>query len=72
MYDDEYENIDANLTNCNVGSRKRRNIRDNLFVINAITNASKQNPKEAIDMMSLNVSTLYGYRNASTISTMRA
>ena len=50
MYDDEYENIDANLTNCNVGSRKRRNIRDNLFVINAITNASKQNPKEAIDI----------------------
>ena len=50
MYDDEYENIDDNLTNCNVGSRKRRNIRDNLFVINAITNASKKNPKEAIDI----------------------
>ena len=47
MYNDKYENIDANLTNCNVGSRKRGNIQDNLFVINAITNASKQNPKEA-------------------------
>ena len=50
IYDDEYENIDENLTNCNVGSRKRRNIRDNLFVVNAIANASKQNPKEATDL----------------------
>ena len=50
MYTDEYEQIDTNLTNCNVGSRKRRNIRDNLFVINAIANESKQNPQEAIDL----------------------
>ena len=50
IYDDEYENIDENLTNFNVGSRKRRNIRDNLFVINAIANASKHNPKEATDI----------------------
>ena len=50
MYDDEYENIDKNLTNCNVGSRKRRNIRDNLFVINAITNSCKQNPEEPTDI----------------------
>ena len=49
IYNDEYEALDENLTNCNVGSRKRRNIRDNLFVINAITNSSKQN-KEATDI----------------------
>jgi hypothetical protein len=39
-----------NLTDCNVGSRKRRNVRDNLFVINAIMNPSKQNLKEALDV----------------------
>ena len=50
VYNDEYEDIDDNLTNCNVGSRKRRNVRDNLFVINAVTNATKQNTKEAIDV----------------------
>ena len=50
MYDDEYENIDKNLTNCNVGSRKRRNICDNLFVINPITNSCKQNPEEPTDI----------------------
>jgi hypothetical protein len=50
MYSDEYENIDKNLTHCNVGSRKRRNIRDNLFVINAISNSCKQNPNEPTDL----------------------
>ena len=50
IYNEEYENIDDNLTNCNVGSRKQQNIRDNLFVINAIANASKHNPKESTDI----------------------
>ena len=50
IYNDEYESVDQNLTNCNVGSRKRRNIRDNLFVINAITNSSRQNISEDTDI----------------------
>ena len=50
MYTDEYETIDNNLTNCNVGSRRMRNVRDNLFVINAIANENKQNPQEAVDI----------------------
>ena len=31
--------IDSNLTDANVGARKGRNIRDNLFVLNAVTNS---------------------------------
>ena len=50
LYFDLYEKIDDSLTDCNVGSRKRRNIRDNLFVINAISNQSKQKNKEAFDV----------------------
>ena len=50
IYNDENEVIDENLTNCNVGSRKRRNIRDNLYVINAITNSSKKNKDESTDI----------------------
>ena len=42
-----HETLDNNLTNSNEGSRKRRNIRDNLFVINAIANSSKKNNKES-------------------------
>jgi hypothetical protein len=41
LYEDEYEYIDEQLTDCNVGSRRRRNVRDNLFVMNAVTSASK-------------------------------
>ena len=41
LYFDMYEAIDVSMTDCNVGSRKRRNIRDNLFVINAISNKAK-------------------------------
>ena len=48
IYNDEYEKIDKNLTDANVGARKGRNIRDNIFVINAIMNSLKGN-KTAVD-----------------------
>ena len=36
IYNDVYPVIDSNLTDANVGARKGRNIRDNLFVLNAV------------------------------------
>ena len=39
MYNDNYFTIDGNLTDGNVGARKSRNIRDNLYVINAVSNS---------------------------------
>jgi hypothetical protein len=50
MYNDEYPTIDSNLTDCNVGARKNRNIRDNIFVLNAIMNDAVNGSKEAIDI----------------------
>ena len=50
IYNDEYSNIDQNLTDANVGCRKGRNIRDNLFVLNAITNSQKNEKEEALDL----------------------
>ena len=50
LYKDEYNEIDQNLTDCNVGSRKGRNVRDNLFVINAIMNENKQSPQGGLDV----------------------
>ena len=50
IYQDEYENIDKNLTDCNVGARKERNIRDNLFVVNAVINAVINGDDEPIDV----------------------
>ena len=50
IYNDEYENIESNLTDSNVGARKMRNIRDNIFVLNAITNSSKNTSEEALNI----------------------
>ena len=50
IYNDEYNTIDQNLTDANVGARKKRNIRDNLFVIYAIMNSVKRGNKESLDV----------------------
>ena len=39
VYNDSYYTIDSNLTDGNVGARKLRSARDNIFVIGAITNS---------------------------------
>ena len=51
IYIDEYQGVDDSLTDCNVGSRRQRNIRDNLFVMNAIMNASREGTDNACDIM---------------------
>ena len=49
MYQDKYEIIDEAMSDSNVGGRRRRNIRDNLFVIYAAINESIRN-KKSIDI----------------------
>ena len=46
IYNDEYQNIDQNLTDSNVGARNRSNIKDNIFVVNAILNSQKKHLKK--------------------------
>ena len=36
VYNDAYETIDKHLTDGNVGARRERNIRDNIFVVGAV------------------------------------
>ena len=50
IYNDEYATVEESLTDSNVGARKGRNIRDNLFVINAITNSVLKDKLEPIDL----------------------
>ena len=59
IYIDEYPNIDQNLTDCNVGARKNRNIRDNIFVLNAIMNSVKMKAEEALDCQIYDVQTCF-------------
>ena len=49
IYNDEYHKVDSRLADCNVGSRKLRNIRDHIFVMNAILNSVTNQTEEAID-----------------------
>ena len=55
LYNDLYETVDSNLTDSNVGCRKGRNIRDNLFVVNAITNEAKQKNAHPCDACTYDV-----------------
>ena len=50
IYNDQYEIIDEALSDCNVGARKNRNVRDNIFVLNAITNSVINGNSEPIDI----------------------
>ena len=38
IYNEEYENINENIFDSNVGGRKRKNIRNHLFVVNGLIN----------------------------------
>ena len=55
IYNDEYPNIDENMTDSNVGARKKRNIRDNIFVINAILNNIRRTNLKGIDIQIFDV-----------------
>ena len=50
LYNDKYPEIDRNMSDCNVGGRKNRIIRDNLFVINAVINDALSYQKVDIDI----------------------
>ena len=49
IYNDEYSNVDSSLTDCNVGSRKQRNIRDHILVMNAVLNYVTNGDEEPLD-----------------------
>ena len=50
LYNDKYKEIDRNMSDCNVGGRRNRSIRDNLFVIHAAINDAIGYQKVEIDI----------------------
>ena len=48
VYNDIYPVVDENLSDANVGSRKERNTRDNLFVLYAIMNSIKNRGRRSM------------------------
>ena len=49
VYNDKYSIIDKSMSCSNIGARKNRNIRDHLFVINAVINDTVKK-KKAVDI----------------------
>ena len=50
IYQDNYELIDENLSDSNVGARKRKNIRNHSFIINGIINDTVVSKSKTIDL----------------------
>ena len=50
IYNDYYDIIDSSMSSSNIGARKNRNIRDHLFVINAIFHEIRESKHENIDL----------------------
>ena len=47
-----YQSIDENLSDANVGSRKDMNIRNNTFIVNAVINEANSNKsKSSLDIL---------------------
>ena len=50
IYLDKYDEIDANMSESNIGGRKARNIRNHLFILNGILNSVKQKEGKPLDV----------------------
>ena len=55
IYNREYKNVDKNLSDSNVGARKGRNHRDNLFVLYGIINSAIKGEISDIDVQFFDV-----------------
>ena len=51
IFNDEYKTVEKHLTDSNVGGTRGGNIRDNIFVLNAITNSIRKGNEEACDVI---------------------
>ena len=50
IYVENYKDIDKNMSDCNIGSRRRRNIKDHLLMIHGIINAAVKGDDDCIDI----------------------
>ena len=51
IYMEEYETIDKNMSDSNIGARKRKNIRNHIFILNGIINEAINTKNKAIDIV---------------------
>ena len=51
IYQDEYDKIDKSMSDSNVGARKRKNIRNHIFILNGIIKEAMIKKKAGIDII---------------------
>ena len=50
IYNDNYKNIDQNMSDSNIGSRKKRNIKDHLLIIHGVINSVVKGKEEPVNI----------------------
>ena len=56
VFIDEYNDIDHNMSDSNVGGRKKKSIRNHIFIINGVINEVLRNKNKSIDIQVLDYS----------------
>ena len=59
IYNSSYETIDSNITDGNIGARKHRGCRDNMFVLSAVNNSILRGQSEPIQLQVTDVKTCF-------------
>ena len=70
VYNNIYEVVDKSMSSSNIGARKNRNIRDHLFVINAILNEAKNAPNKDLDIQIYDVSKCFDKLDTLALQTI--
>ena len=50
IYDDKYDHIDSNMSDSNIGGRRKKNIKNHLFIIHGIINAVVKGDADPVDI----------------------
>ena len=50
LYNDNYEDIDKNMSDSNVGTRKKRNIKDHLLLVHGVINSVIRGNEDCVDI----------------------
>ena len=50
IYADNYQEVDERMSDCNIGARRKRNIKDHLLIIHGIINSVVRGDEECIDI----------------------
>ena len=53
IYKEEYETIESQMSDSNIGARKRKNVRNHIFILNGVINEAINNKQKAIDIVIL-------------------